>query len=128
MNKIILTGRLTNDPTVSRTTNNGKETVFARFNLAVNRKFRKDGEQQADFFNCVTFGPQAEFVEKYFKKGMKADLDGHLQTGSYTNKEGQKVNTVDVMVENIEFGEKANSNNSDNTSLPDVDENGEPVF
>ena len=104
MNKVILTGRLTRDPEV-RYTQGENSTAICRYALAVNRSFSRDGERSADFINCVVFGKGAEFAEKYFKKGMKVDLVGRLQTGSYTNKDGVKVYTTDVVVENQEFGE-----------------------
>ena len=102
MNKVLLTGRLTRDPEIRYS----GETAVARFTLAVNRKFVKDNsDQKADFINCIAFGKTGEFVEKYFSKGKKADLSGRIQTGSYTNKDGNKVYTTDVVVEDIEFGE-----------------------
>ena len=116
MNKVILTGRFTRDPEV-RYTNDG--TSIARFSIAVNRRFVKEGsDQKADFLNCVAFGKSVEFIEKYFRKGMKADLSGRIQTGSYTNKDGQKVYTTDVVVEEHEFAEskKVSSENSGNTN------------
>lgn len=100
MNKVILMGRLTRDPDVK----NG-ETVVARYTLAVDRKFKKDGQGEADFLNCVCFGKSAEFAEKYLKKGTKVAVTGRLQTGSYTNKEGQKINTTDIIIEEQEFAE-----------------------
>lgn len=101
MNKVILVGRLTKDVD----TRNASETVVARFTLAVDRRFRKDGEQTADFIGIVAFGKTAEFVEKYFKKGMKVAIEGRLQTGSYTNKDGVKIYTTDVIAEAVEFAE-----------------------
>jgi single-strand DNA-binding protein len=105
MNKSILTGRLTRDPEV-RYSQGEKATAIARWTLAVDRRFKKQGDDQtADFPSCVAFGKTAEFVEKYFYKGMKMNLIGRLQTGSYTNKEGIKVYTTDIIVEEVEFGE-----------------------
>lgn len=101
MNKVIMMGRLTRDPEINST---GTMTL-ARYSLAVDRRFKRDGEAAADFFNCVTFGKSAEFAEKYFRKGTKVLVTGRLQTGSYTNKDGQKVNTVDIIVEDQEFAE-----------------------
>ena len=116
MNKCVLIGRLTRDPEV-RTAG---ETSVARFSLAVDRRFKKDGEQTADFINCVAFGKTAEFVEKYAHKGTKFAVEGRIQTGSYTNKEGQKVYTTDVIVEQLEFAEsKASSDNVVNTAAND---------
>ena len=108
MNKVILTGRFTRDPEI-KCTNDG--TSIARFSIAVNRRFAKEGsDQKADFLNCIAFGKSAEFIEKYFSKGMKADLSGRIQTGSYTNRDGQKVYTTDIVVEEIEFGESKGAN------------------
>ena len=104
MNKVSLTGRLTRDPDV-RYSQGEKPVAIARFTLAVNRRFHKEGEQQADFISCVCFGKTAEMVEKYFRQGMKMDLTGRIQTGSYTNKDGVKIYTTDVFVEELEFGE-----------------------
>lgn len=102
MNKIILMGRLTKAPDVSTSAGG---TVFGRFDIAVDRKFKKDGEPDADFFSCVTFGKQAEFVEKYLVKGTKVVISGRMHNNNYTNKEGQKVYGNQVMVEEIEFAE-----------------------
>lgn len=105
MNIVVLGGRLTRDPEV-RSTAGDNPTSVARFSLAVDRRGRSaDGEQSADFISCTAFGKQAEFIEKYIKKGTKVIINGRIQTGSYTNREGQKVYTTDVIVENIEFGE-----------------------
>lgn len=105
MNKVILTGRLVRDPEV-RYSQGEKQTAVANWTLAVDRRFKRDGDEQtADFINCVAFGKSAEFVEKYFRKGMKMNLVGRIQTGSYTSKEGVKVYTTDVIAEEIEFGE-----------------------
>lgn len=106
MNKSILIGRFTRDPEV-RYTDGG--TSIARFTIAVDRRFKKDGEQQADFIGCIAFGKTAEFVEKYFHQGMKIGLEGRIQTGSYTNKDGVKVYTTDVVAENVEFVESKSS-------------------
>lgn len=109
MNKAILIGRLTRDPEV-RYSQGENSTAVARFTLAVDRRFRKAGEQgETDFISCVAFGKQAEFVEKYFRQGMKMVLSGRIQTGSYTNKDGQKVYTTDVIAEDIEFAESKGS-------------------
>lgn len=98
MNKAILMGRLTRDPEV-RYSQGESSTAVARFTLAVDRRFRRaDGGQDADFIGCVAFGKTAEFVEKYFRQGMKMAAVGRIQTGSYTNKEGQKVYTTDVVL------------------------------
>lgn len=123
MNKVILTGRFTRDPEV-RYTNDG--TSIARFSIAVNRRFVKEGsDQKADFLNCVAFGKSAEFIEKYFRKGMKADLSGRIQTGSYTNKDGVKIYTTDIVVEEIEFSESKGSSQAQ-TSLPTPNPEADP--
>lgn len=114
MNKVSLTGRLTRDPDV-RYSQGEKPVAIARFTLAVNRRFHKEGEQQADFISCVCFGKTAEMVEKYFRQGMKMDLTGRIQTGSYTNKDGVKVYTTDVFVEELEFGESKKAVGGDST-------------
>ncbi len=113
MNKAILIGRLTRDPEV-RYSQGESSTAIARFTLAVDRRFKRSGEtQEADFIGCVAFGKQAEFVEKYFKQGMKMVLSGRIQTGSYTNKDGQKVYTTDVVADDIEFAESKGNNGGD---------------
>lgn len=103
-------GRLTRDPEI-RYSQGENSMTFARFTLAVDRQFRKEGsnEQSADFISCVAFGKIAEFMEKYTHQGTKLVVEGHIQTGSYTNKDGNKVYTTDVVVENTEFAESKNS-------------------
>ena len=110
MNKIILMGRLTRDPE-TRYSQGENSTAIARYTLAVDRRFRRnnDGEQTADFIGCVAFGRQAEFAEKYLRQGTKIAITGRIQTGSYTNREGQKVYTTDVVVEEQEFAESKNA-------------------
>lgn len=116
MNRVILIGRLVRDPE-TRYGETGK--VVARYTLAVDRKFKKEGEQSADFINCVTFGKSAEFAEKYLKQGTKIAVVGRLQTGSYINKDGQKVRTTDVVVEEHEFAEsKASAQNEQKQNMP----------
>ena len=115
MNKVILLGRLCKDPEVSSSTSG---TTFARYSIAVDRKFKKEGEPEADFFNCVSFNKQAEFVERYLKKGTKVVVTGRLQNNNYTNKDGQKVYDVRIMCEEVEFAESKNS--SDNSGSADV--------
>ena len=107
MNKVILMGRLTRDPDIRYTQPNSaqEQTCTARYSLAVNRRFNRDGEQKVDFISCVAFGRQAEFAEKYLRKGTKIALTGRIQTGSYTNRDGQKVYTTDVVIEEQEFAE-----------------------
>ena len=104
MNKVVLMGRLTDNPTI-RYSQGAEPTCIARYRLAVDRKYKKDGEQNADFINCVVFGKGAEFAEKYLHKGTKILAIGRIQTGSYTNNDGQKVYTTDVVVEEQEFAE-----------------------
>ena len=106
MNKVILMGRLTRDPEV-RYSQGENSTAIARYTLAVDRRFRRnnDGEQTADFIGCVAFGRSAEFAEKYFRQGLKVIVTGRIQTGSYTNKEGNRVYTTEVVVEEQEFAE-----------------------
>lgn len=109
MNKVQLVGRLTRDPEI-RYSQGENATATARFSVAVSRRFKNaEGNYDADFINCVAFGKTAEFLEKYFKKGMAIGLTGHIQTGSYTNKDGQKVYTTDVIVEETEFVESKNA-------------------
>lgn len=106
MNSVQLVGRLTKDPDV-RYTDSGLS--IARFSLAVDRRFKSDSGPTADFPNCVSFGKTAEFIEKYFHKGMKIGLQGRIQTGSYTDNDGNKRYTTDVVVENCEFVESKRS-------------------
>lgn len=102
-------GRLTHDPEI-RYSQSENSMAIARFSLAVNRKYKRENEPEADFFNCTSFGKQAEFVEKYLKKGTKILMSGRVQNDNYTNKEGQKVYSVQILVEEIEFAEsKANN-------------------
>ena len=108
MNKVDLVGRLTRDPEV-RYSQGDNATAVARYTLAVDRRFRRDGEPTADFIPCVIFGRSAEFAEKYFHQGMRVSISGRIQTGSYTNKDGQKVYTTDVVVEECEFAESKNA-------------------
>ena len=116
MNKCTLVGRLTRDPEI-RYSQGENATATARFSVAVNRRFKNsEGNYDADFINCVAFGKSAEFVEKYFKKGMAIGLTGRIQTGSYTNKDGQKVYTTDVVVEETEFVESKGASSADNSN------------
>lgn len=111
MNKVILMGRLTKDPDI-RYTSGENSTAVARYSLAVDRRYKRDGEPTADFINCVVFGKSAEFAEKYLHKGIKLVVTGRIQTGSYTNKDGVRVYTTDIMVEEQEFAESKNSGGS----------------
>ena len=108
MNKVILMGRLCADPEV-RYSQNQNQTAVARYRLAVDRRFKREGEQTADFISCVAFGKAAEFAEKYLRQGTKIAITGRIQTGSYTNKDGVKVYTTEVVVENQEFAESKNA-------------------
>ena len=113
MNRVVLAGRLTADPEV-RYTEAEERMCIARYRLAVDRRVaRNNGEQTADFINCVAFGKRAEFAEKYLRKGIKIMVSGRIQTGSYTNNEGQKVYTTDVIVEEHEFCESKGSGSSE---------------
>ena len=104
MNKVILMGRLTRDPDI-RYSAGENSTAVARYTLAVDRRFKRDGDQTADFINCVAFGRSAEFAEKYLHQGIRMVITGRIQTGSYTNRDGVKVYTTDVIVEEQEFAE-----------------------
>lgn len=114
MNKVILMGRLVKDPDV-RYTQGQEQLCIARYTLAVDRKFKKEGQQSADFISCVAFGKAGEFAERYFHKGTKIVIEGRIQTGSY-EKDGQKVYTTDIAIESQEFAESKNStqNNTQN--------------
>lgn len=124
MNKVTLMGRLTRDPDV-RYTEADPPMAIARYTLAVDRRFgKKDGEQSADFINCVAFGRSGEFAEKYLRQGTKIAVSGRIQTGSYTNKEGNKVYTTDVVVEDQEFAEskKASDESAGNDQFMSMSE------
>lgn len=117
MNKVILMGRLVRDPEV-RYSQGQQSTAIARYTLAVDRRFSRDGEQSADFIGCVAFGKAGEFAEKYFKKGTKLVVTGRIQTGSYTDKNGNKVYTTDVVVEEQEFAESKGGSSTNNAPQP----------
>ena len=104
MNKAILVGRLTRDPEV-RYSQDENATAVARYTVAVDRRFKRDEEPTADFIRCLVFGRSAEFAEQYFRQGMRVSISGRIQTGSYTNKDGVKVYTTEVIVEEQEFAE-----------------------
>lgn len=128
MNKVILMGRLARDAE-ARYSQGKKTTSVARFSFAVPRKFKRDNEPDCDFINCVAFGKQADFIEKYTYKGIKLLIEGRIQTGSYTNRDGQKVYTTDVVVESCEFAESKNASQSERPqqqaqTQPSVDEGG----
>lgn len=113
MNKVVLMGRLTRNPDV-RYTHGEKATCVSRYTLAVNRRFSREGEPDADFIPCVAFGKNGEFAEKYFKQGTKVVVEGRIQTGSYTNRDGQKVFTTDVIIESQEFAESKKAEGNTN--------------
>lgn len=115
MNKVILVGRLTRDPEV-RYSQGENATAVARYTVAVDRRFKRDGEPTADFINCVVFGKSAEFAEKYFRQGLRVAISGRITTGSYTNKDGIKVYTTEVTVEEQEFAESKAESEANKTS------------
>ena len=118
MNKVILMGRLTRDPEV-RYSQGAEPMAVARYTLAVDRRGRRDENgQNADFISCVAFARNAEFAEKYFIKGTKIAITGRIQTGSYNDREGRKVYTTDVVIEDQEFAESKSSQNGGNTQAP----------
>ena len=116
MNKVILMGRLTRDPEVRYSQSANGSTAIARYTLAVPRKFKREGEADCDFINCVAFGKSGEFADMYLHKGMKILVEGHWQTGSYINKDGQKVYTNDCVIESCEFAESKNSSSGNAAS------------
>ncbi len=128
MNKVMLMGRLTRDPEM-RYTSGESQMAIARYTLAVDRRFKRQGDTQtADFINCVAFAKSAEFAEKYLHKGTKLVVAGRIQTGSYTNKEGQKVYTTEVVVEDQEFAEsKSSSSNGDYSAGNSYESKPEPT-
>lgn len=118
MNKVILMGRLTRDPEV-RYSQGAEPMAVARYTLAVDRRGRRgENGQNADFISCVAFARNAEFAEKYFRKGTKIAITGRIQTGSYNDREGRKVYTTDVVIEDQEFAESKSSQNGGNTQAP----------
>lgn len=125
MNKVILMGRPTRDPEV-RYGQGDNPTAVARYTLAVDRKYKRDGEQSADFISCVAFGKAAEFAEKYIKQGIKIAVTGSIRTGSYTNKDGNKVYTTDIVVEEHEFAESKGGSRSNNNSVSPGQQDNKP--
>lgn len=117
MNKVILMGRLVKDPDV-RYTQGQEQLCIARYTLAVDRKFKKEGQQSADFIQCVAFGKAGEFAERYLKKGTKMVVEGRIQTGSY-EKDGQRIYTTDIVVESQEFAESKQNGNAQQSSAPE---------
>ena len=116
MNKVILMGRLTRDPEV-RYSQGENPLAIARYTLAVDRRFRRDGEATADFINCVAFGRLAEHAEKYYHQGIRVTICGRIQTGSYTNRDGVKVYTTEVVVEEQEFAESKSASDANAASF-----------
>lgn len=116
MNKVILMGRLTRDPEVRYSTGENAMAI-ARYTLAVDRRFHREGEAEADFISCVAFDKRAEFAERYLQKGTKIVVSGRITTGKYTNKEGQTVYTTDVIIEECEFAESKNASERDRKSV-----------
>ncbi len=126
MNVVVLMGRLTRDPEV-RYSQGVNSTAVARYTLAVDRPYRREGENNADFIGCVAFGRSAEFAEKYFRQGTKIAITGRIQTGSYVNREGQKVYTTDVVINTQEFAGSKNEVQEPapkGQPMPDVDKDG----
>lgn len=115
MNKWVGVGRIVRDPEV-RYSQGENTTAIARYTLAVDRRFKRDGEPTADFINCVVFGKSAEFAEKYFRQGLRVAISGRITTGSYTNKDGIKVYTTEVTVEEQEFAESKAESEANKTS------------
>lgn len=120
MNKVIQIGRLTRDPEVrySQNTQNGSQIAIANFSIAVNRRIKREGDPEADFFNCAAFGKLAEFVSQYLTKGSKIAIVGRLQNDNYTNKDGQMVYSIKIIVEEIEFAESKNAAGGNGTNAP----------
>ena len=115
MNKVILIGRFVRDPEIRYTSN---DKCCANFSIAVDRKYKQEGQQDADFPRVIAWGKTAEFIEKYFRQGMKIVIEGRIQTGKYTNKEGQTVYTTDVVAESVEFAESKSASSNSNSSKP----------
>lgn len=126
MNKVIMLGRLVRDPE-TRYSGADNSMAVCRYTLAVDRKFKKDNEPTADFINCVSFGKTAEFAEKYFTRGLRVAVSGRIQTGSYTNRDGQKVYTTDVVVEEHEIAQSRSeaSNQQESNRQPEISPYGE---
>ena len=126
MNKVILIGRLTREPEV-RYSQGENASAVARYTLAVDRRFKREGDATADFISCVCFGKLAEFAEKYLHQGVKIAVTGRIQTGSYTNKDGVKVYTTDVVVEEHYFVESKNANNGNASNSQSAPQNNQPA-
>lgn len=123
MNNVTLMGRMTSDPNIR----NASITV-ATYTLAVDRRFKKDGEPTADFIRCVSFGKAAEFAEKYFHKGIKIAITGRIQTGSYEDKDGKTIHTTDIIVESQEFAESKNASREQEQARPEPTEKQEEFY
>lgn len=115
MNKVILIGRFVRDPEIRYTSN---DKCCATFNIAVDRKYKQDGQPEADFPRVIAWGKTAEFIEKYFRKGMKIGIEGRIQTGSYKNKDGNTVYTTDIIADSVEFVESKSASSNGNSSKP----------
>ena len=124
MNKVILIGRLTDEPNIKY----NEDLAIARYTLAVDRQFKKEGENGADFIKCVCFGRQAEFAEKYLSKGKKIAIEGRIQTGSYENKKGEKVYTTDIIVNSQEFVESKSQEKVTRQAPPQPQPKGDEEF
>ena len=122
INKVVLIGRLTRNPEVRWSTGDNPQAV-ARYTLAVDRRFKKDGQQDADFISCIAFGRNGEFADKYLKQGTKIAVEGNIRTGSYTNRDGKKVYTTDVVVDNHEFVESKKQDSKQEQKAPKPDDN-----
>ncbi len=127
MNKVVLMGRLTRDPEVRYSQSGDSPLAIARFTLAVDRRFKREGEPTADFISCVAFGRQAEHAEKYYHQGIKIVISGRIQTGSYTNKDGVKVYTTEVVVEEQEFAESKSASDANRSSYSGGDSEPSPT-
>ena len=125
MNVVVLMGRLTKDPE-TRYTQGADPMAITRYTLAVDRRFKREGDQTADFISCVCFRKAAEFAEKYFRQGMRVTVSGRIQTGSYTNKDGQKVYTTEVVVDNQEFADAKREEKKQDPEIPENDFVGVP--
>lgn len=123
MNKVVIMGRITRNPEV-RYSQGENATAIARYTIAADRRFKRDGEPSADFIPCVVFGKPAEFADKYFKQGMRISISGRIQTGSYTNKDGRKIYTTEVVVEEQEFAENKKESQQEQRPEPQYDEHG----
>ena len=124
MNRVILMGRLTKNPEI-KYAGKDNDMVVARYTLAVNRRYKRDGEQEADFISCVTFGKSAEFAQKYLRKGIRIVIGGRISTGSYKDKDGKTIYTTDVIVEEHEFAQnKDGGGGEDSAETSKMDKDG----